>query len=353
MSSVPQKFPLIIVLSHYNGEQPILQMGDTGATVVELQKLLVRRKFFTNYFPKAQALIGQFDETVKSAVEDFQAAMFLPITGGVDSLTWQVLHAGAPIHMPVLRLGSGEDSVKLLQQILLKTGDYLPTSSIDNTFGSITEWAVRHFQRRVGLSVDGIVTVSTWYSLSKALILATNQRLPRVRGIDFSSVWYVLSENDRDRNLENAIRKVITISDERVRYYYNHIDLNQDRQSEVLVYVMGSNTELNSSLILLFQPHAQGYRFISKIGLGTTPIIVTDQVTCGWKDLIIHSTYRGESNYWYARFNGKEYIGGSYSGHQYEVPSNAAISGVALIADNFLANPGIELPKPHSKPWFS
>jgi len=47
--------------------------------------------------------------------------------------------------------------VKFLQTRLLELGYELPTAGADGWFGPETEAAVREFQRRNGLEVDGIV----------------------------------------------------------------------------------------------------------------------------------------------------------------------------------------------------
>ena len=62
--------------------------------------------------------------------------------------------------MEILRLGSKGTIVELLQSILNKLG--LFSGNIDGVFGTITENAVKTFQRRNRLSPDGIVGNETW-----------------------------------------------------------------------------------------------------------------------------------------------------------------------------------------------
>ena len=56
--------------------------------------------------------------------------------------------------MEVLRKGSKGESVRTLQEFLKIT--------IDGDFGSKTESAVKAFQKKTGLTVDGVVGKNTW-----------------------------------------------------------------------------------------------------------------------------------------------------------------------------------------------
>ena len=66
--------------------------------------------------------------------------------------------------MPVLRYGSRGETVKLLQRLLNKVGYNI---SVDGIFGKQTLSAVKAFQKRMGLAVDGIVGINTWTALFK------------------------------------------------------------------------------------------------------------------------------------------------------------------------------------------
>jgi peptidoglycan hydrolase-like protein with peptidoglycan-binding domain len=55
--------------------------------------------------------------------------------------------------------------VEFLQTRLLELGYDLPTGGADGWFGSETEAAVKEFQRRNGLEIDGYVGPITWACL--------------------------------------------------------------------------------------------------------------------------------------------------------------------------------------------
>lgn len=65
---------------------------------------------------------------------------------------------------PTIRRGTSGDLVVQLQRFLAKDGSSL---AIDGIFGPGTESAVRAFQKRHGLTADGIVGPKTWAALLK------------------------------------------------------------------------------------------------------------------------------------------------------------------------------------------
>jgi len=74
--------------------------------------------------------------------------------------------------------GSSGEDVRKLQKTLNSVGYNL---QVDGIFGAKTQSAVRSYQQKNGLSVDGIVGVNTWNSLSNSTkntgkIQATTQK---------------------------------------------------------------------------------------------------------------------------------------------------------------------------------
>lgn len=72
----------------------------------------------------------------------------------------------APVNVdrPTVRRGD-RDAVRELQEALVEKGYSCGAAGADGIFGSGTENAVKAFQRRNGLSVDGIVGKNTWGKL--------------------------------------------------------------------------------------------------------------------------------------------------------------------------------------------
>lgn len=64
-----------------------------------------------------------------------------------------------------LRKGASGEEVATLQKLLMDAGEKLPKYGIDGDFGTETLKAVKSFQKKNGLTVDGIVGPKTWDKL--------------------------------------------------------------------------------------------------------------------------------------------------------------------------------------------
>ncbi len=152
--------------SHLN--QPTLQLGSTGNTVKELQKIL---KDLVG--DVSLEIDGDFGETTELAVKVFQYRVFLNDDGIVGGKTWQALHAGQRSDLPVLRSGSKGDDVTKVQKVLKfsqEAKDYFNSNGyyfgeIDGNFGANTEVAVKAFQKDKKIPTDGVIGQKTWTDL--------------------------------------------------------------------------------------------------------------------------------------------------------------------------------------------
>jgi subtilisin family serine protease len=80
---------------------------------------------------------------------------------------------------PTLRIGSTGDKVSELQSHLtqLGFGELLGAPGIDGKFGSLTQNAVKAFQRDNSLQIDGIVGPMTWGAICQAIASTSGQSL--------------------------------------------------------------------------------------------------------------------------------------------------------------------------------
>ncbi|MBP1743725.1 MAG: fused Zn-dependent amidase/peptidase/peptodoglycan-binding protein [Firmicutes bacterium] len=142
-----------------------LRYGSTGESVRALQQQL-------NSFGYSLTADGIFGSITLSAVKSFQASKGLAADGIVGPLTWGALGSGTSSQSgttsgtspedTVLRYGDRGYAVQVLQQ---KLNVFKYNLSVDGVFGSGTSFAVRDFQRVVGLGADGVVGPLTWNAL--------------------------------------------------------------------------------------------------------------------------------------------------------------------------------------------
>jgi N-acetyl-anhydromuramyl-L-alanine amidase AmpD len=128
---------------------PTVSMGDSGEAVRTVQYLL-RARGRTELTAD-----GQFGSMTDTAVRWFQTNNALTVDGIVGSQTWPKL-------VMTVRNGDRNEAVKGAQSQLNRHG---ATLTVDGAFGPATESAVRSFQTRRGITVDGVVGPVTWQHL--------------------------------------------------------------------------------------------------------------------------------------------------------------------------------------------
>jgi len=168
---------------------------------------------------------------------------------------------------------------------------------------------------------------------------------PEQNGIDFSSVNYICSEKLRNIRLEKAIIDVFNLDQtvDSVRYYYNNIDLNDDRKEEIFVYLVGSyvcGTGGCSSAI--FEKSNRRYVLLSRFSLVNNPVLISNNKTNGYKNIIMYVAGGGiKIFYAILQYNGTTYP--SNPSVQSKVKPGAKLSGKGIVADDITMNPGIKL----------
>ena len=165
-----------------------LAVGSSGESVRRMQLYLNRIAANFPLIPQIVNPNGQFGADTENAVRTFQRTFSLVQDGKVGRSTWNKIsqvytsvtklaelnsegqRIGIPATPPnvVLRQGSRGENVLLLQFILDYIATFysdIPFALQDNIFGSRTAESVRAFQRRFGLTADGVVGPQTWNRL--------------------------------------------------------------------------------------------------------------------------------------------------------------------------------------------
>ncbi len=113
---------------------------------------------------------GVFDERTGAAVKAFQRRTGLEQTGKVDARTWRELSKSTmearTATSPAQRKGEKSDAVKRTEVLLKKAG--FKTGKVDGVFDHNTEAAVRAFERKHKLGVDGKIDTKDLNALKKA-----------------------------------------------------------------------------------------------------------------------------------------------------------------------------------------
>lgn len=174
------------MLTSYPGT--LLRVGSTGLDVQTIQNYL--RRIRQNYpaIPAITDAAGTFGDSTRAAVVKFQNIFGLTPDGIVGKSTWYKLSSlytavtrlaelnsegtnlgiGTVPPAALLREGSRGQDVITLQYLLSIISEYypgIPSPAQDGIFGPGTREAVTAFQRRMGLSPDGIVGPATWDAL--------------------------------------------------------------------------------------------------------------------------------------------------------------------------------------------
>ena len=143
-----------------------LRQGDRGSTVASLQQTLKQLNYYQG------AITGFFGPMTHEAVILFQRQIGLNANGIVDPQTLSALESEEEMNSTTSVDTGGlavipNPVVLDLQQKLKTLGYYV--GSIDGTYGSQTETAIRNFQAGIGLPPTGLLDPETQSSLDRSL----------------------------------------------------------------------------------------------------------------------------------------------------------------------------------------
>ena len=153
-----------------------LRKGATGSAVKNLQTKLKKLGFYNAYVD------GSYGDTTVAAVKAFQKKYNLTADGVAGSETLKKLDSAyknadsnTSTDDDSLRKGATGTAVKTLQTNLKKLGFY--TAYVDGSFGATTESAVKAFQRKYGLTADGVAGSATLKKIESAVASANSGKI--------------------------------------------------------------------------------------------------------------------------------------------------------------------------------
>ena len=166
-----------------------LEKGSTGSDVKDLQTKLKKLGYYDAYVD------GDYGDTTVAAVKAFQKKYNLTADGVAGSETLKKLdtaykNADSDKDDDSLRKGATGTAVKTLQTNLKKLGFY--TAYVDGSFGSTTESAVKAFQKKYGLTADGVAGSATLKKIESAVASASSGKITTERLDWFNGGKYVI-----------------------------------------------------------------------------------------------------------------------------------------------------------------
>lgn len=146
----------------------------------------------------------------------------------------------------------------------------------------------------------------------------------------------VLSEKERKPELEKALKEKYDLDDKgakETRYYYNCIDLNVDGVNEIFVEVVGPFTSgTGGDSAVIYKDNNGTLEEISDFTLIRNPIIISDEKSNGWNDIIVEYSGGGApKKYAILKYDGNKY---SKVNESETIDSIKDVSGVAIISND-------------------
>ncbi len=168
-----------------------------------------------------------------------------------------------------------------------------------------------------------------------------------VDGIDFSALKYICSETKRDIKLEKALIKEFDLqgNEDKVKYYYNKVDLNGDGKKEIFAYLVGPFVcGSGGCSAAIFEEKLGEYKLLSRFSLVNNPVIISNNKTKGYKDIIMNVFGGGvESFFALLKYNGTKYP--SNPSIEPKVEPCTKVEGIAIVSDDISENSGIKFGK--------
>ena len=168
-----------------------LRKGATGSAVKNLQTKLKKLGFYN------ASIDGDYGDTTVAAVKAFQKKYNLTADGVAGSETLKKLDtayknadSNTSTDDDSLRKGATGTAVKTLQTNLKKLGFY--TAYVDGSFGATTESAVKAFQKKYGLTADGVAGSATLKKIESAVASASSGKITTERLDWFNGGKYVI-----------------------------------------------------------------------------------------------------------------------------------------------------------------
>ena len=223
------------------GEYTVLQLGSEGAEVKALQEALIEMGYLKG---KAD---GKFGSATENAVMLFQRANDYPTTGVMDANIQAFLYSGkpknasgeaakitvlSPVSGATMKLNATGDAVGELQAQLKVMGYY--DGEVTRVYDKATRSAVIAFQKKNGLTADGVAGTATQKAIFSASALGADETpTPVPTPTPTPEPTYTIPESTVKRNSEGADAKAVQKRLKELGYYRGVTDGKFGAQSVI------------------------------------------------------------------------------------------------------------------------
>ncbi len=154
--------------------------------------------------------------------------------------------------------------------------------------------------------------------------------------VENEKIAAVLSEKEANADLEKALRAKYDLDEnsaKQTRYYYNYVDLDGDGTNEIFAEVVGPFTSGSGGDSAIIYKYINGnLEEVEDFSLIRNPVIISEEKTNGWKDIIVESSGGGaEKRYVVLKYDGDEY---SDVNESESINSIKDINGFAIISND-------------------
>jgi hypothetical protein len=161
--------------------------------------------------------------------------------------------------------------------------------------------------------------------------------------LNFSNIDFIESEDKPNLRIERALEKefLLNPNNDKLRYLYNRIKLKDSNKYQILVYLEGPRfcTENGGTLVVIEEKNDR-YIITSRINNIINPVIVSENINNGYKDLIVKVINRGKEEFRVLKYNGNSYPINPL--REERLKKNTKVEGVSVISDDLFYRSGIE-----------
>ena len=160
---------------------------------------------------------------------------------------------------------------------------------------------------------------------------------------DFSRVDFIEAEYNANLKIERAIEKEFSLNPkfDKLNYLYNRIKLNNSDNYQIIAYLEGPKfCSIRGGTMIILEEKNNDYIVTSKIKDIIPPIIVSENINNGYRDLIVRLLKKDKLDFRVLKYNGNSYPMKPLD--EEKLQSGIKVVGLAFISDDLFYRRGIE-----------